>query len=213
MSLPNTIIPISNSDKKGWTEAWTPNRNLLNIPHPYRCILIGPPSSGKSTAIKNMLIRAKPPFEEIMITHYNNESSEYADITEDIDDTLPDPLGFDNEAKRCLIIEDLNLKMLQPEESKKLNRLCGYTSSHCNLTIFITCQNYSDLNASIRRMANLFVIFRNPDISSMSTLANRVGLSRKQMGEHLIALRQPHDSLWIDLTRNTPKKIRINGFE
>ena len=211
--LPNKILPIKCIDKKD-AEFWSPERNLLNIPGPFRACLIGPPSSGKSTSIKNMLIRANPPFEEILVTHYDSEgSNEWDQIASYISNELPDPLSIDRESKRVLIIEDLNLKMLQAEEASKLNRLCGYTSSHCNLSIFITCQNYSDLNSSIRRMCNVFIIFRSPDVSSMSTLSNRVGLTRKQMIEYLQQLKQPHDSLWIDLTPRTPAKIRINGFE
>ena len=41
--LPNKIIPISNADKK-WHERWYPNRNMLNIPHPFRCCCLGPPN-------------------------------------------------------------------------------------------------------------------------------------------------------------------------
>jgi len=211
--LPDRILPIRCIDKKD-AECWYPGRNLLDIPGPFRACLIGPPSSGKSTAIKNLLLRAKPAFEEILVTHYDSEGShEWDQIASYISNELPDPLSIDRDKKRCLIIEDLNLRGLPADEASKLNRLCGYTSSHCNLTIFITCQNYSDLNSSIRRMCNVFIIFRSPDVSSMATLSNRVGLTRKQMIEYLQKLDKPHDSLWIDLTSRTPAKIRINGFE
>jgi len=211
--LPDRILPIKCIDKKD-TDYWYKGRNLLNIPHPFRACLIAPPSGGKSTAIKNILIRADPPYEEIFVTHFDSEGShEWNDLASYISNELPDPLSIDRDKKRCLIIEDLNLKMLESAEASKLNRLCGYTSSHCNLSIFITCQNYSDLNSSIRRMCNLFVIFRNPDVSSMATLSNRVGLTRKQMIDYLQLLNEPHSSLWIDLTLHTPKKIRLNGFD
>ena len=54
-SLPNQIIPISCSDK-GFQERWYRGRNILNFPHSYSMVLAGPPSSGKSTLIKNICI-------------------------------------------------------------------------------------------------------------------------------------------------------------
>ena len=63
--LPNEIIPISCSDKLGYTEKWNEKRNLLNICHPWRGCFTGPPSSGKSTSIKNIIsttlfLKARP---------------------------------------------------------------------------------------------------------------------------------------------------------
>ena len=78
--LPNEILAISCSDKEGYTEKWNENRNLLNIPHPFRSCFTGPPSSGKSCSIKNIIIRAKPEFEEILVCHLDPEgSSEWDD--------------------------------------------------------------------------------------------------------------------------------------
>ena len=68
MSLPNKIIPLPNPDKE-FHEAWDKGRNLLNIPHPFRAVFLGPPGSGKSTAVKNILMRADPCFENIIIIH------------------------------------------------------------------------------------------------------------------------------------------------
>ena len=59
LKLPDEIIPIKNPDKL-FHEKWTGSRNKLNIPHPYRCILMGRPNSGKSTVIKNLLFLISP---------------------------------------------------------------------------------------------------------------------------------------------------------
>jgi len=213
--LPNRILPIVNTDKQGFKEKWSSNRNLLNLPHPFRCILTGPPGAGKSTVIKNILIRADPPFDEILVVHIDpNGSTEWNDVNGIILDELPNPTEFDRETKTALILEDLNLKQMPTEDRAKLNRLMGYSSSHLGVSIFITTQNAYDLDASIRRMGNLFVIFKSPDINALSILSDRVGLTRKKMN-HIITelLKNPHDSLWLDLTNNTPAPIRINGFD
>ena len=40
---------------------------MLNFPHPFRGVLLGPPNTGKSTSVKNILIRADPPFKKVTV--------------------------------------------------------------------------------------------------------------------------------------------------
>lgn len=216
MSLPDKIIPIPCSDKEGWSECWdTPKRrNLLNIPHSWSGFFIGPPSSGKSTMIKNLILRAKPRFREVLVYHFDpDSSSEWDDVDAKYLTEFPDPKSFDRNKKRLLILEDLNLKQMGKEDRAKLNRLCGYTRSHCNLSVAITAQNPYDLDASIRRMANLIVLWKSADMNSLKTLASRTGLKASHVEFVMLHLcKQPHDSLMIDLQRNSPAPYRINGY-
>ena len=64
--LPKKILPIDNPDKE-FHEAWDDKRDMLNIPHPFRSVLLGPPNVGKTTVVKNLIIRQDPPFEEIFV--------------------------------------------------------------------------------------------------------------------------------------------------
>lgn len=211
--LPNKIIPIESSDKKGWREKWSENRGLLNLPHSFRLICIGPPDSGKSTLIKNIVIRCKPAFEKILLYHFGT-GGEYDDIDAEHIDEL-DPLGYeDNPEKTLLIIEDCNFKSCNKEMKHNINRLFGYTSSHCNLSIALTAQNPYDISPEIRRMANAIALWKNHDMNSLNTLASRCGISKKNL-EYIMLnlLKNPHDFLMIDLQFNTPARYRINGFE
>ncbi len=213
LRLPNRIIPISNSEKKGWREKWYEGRNLLNLPHSFRLICIGPPDSGKSTLIKNIIIRAKPEFERILLYHFGT-GSEYDDVeAQHIDDL--NPLDYeDNDEKTLLIIEDCNFKNCPKEMKQDLNRLFGYTSSHCNLSIVLTAQNPYDISCDIRRTANTIALWRNADMNALNTLASRCGMRKKDMEYVMIdVLKNPHDFLMIDLQTNSPCKYRINGFE
>jgi len=213
--LPNVLIPIKCSDKEGWTESWDSKRNWLNIPHPFRLVATRPPSSGKSTAIKNIIVRAKPPFKEIIVVHLDPEGSdEWNDVNPIMAQKIPEPTSFDRKKKRLLIFEDLNLSEMSKTDKAKLNRLFGYASSHCNLSIAITSQNAFDCPAPIRRMANCWVIFKQPDLNPLITLASRTGLKSKHMLYIMSRmLNQPHDSLWIDLQRNSPAPYRLNGYD
>ncbi len=212
MRLPNEIIPISCSEKKGWREKWYEGRNLLNLPHSFRLLCIGPPDSGKSTLIKNIIIRAKPEFERILLYHFGS-GAEYDDCDAEHIDEL-DPLAYeDNDEKTLLIIEDCNFKSCNKDMKHDLNRLFGYTSSHCNLSIAITCQNPYDISPEIRRMANCISLWRNHDMNSLNTLASRCGIKKQNM-EYIMCnvLKNQHDFIMIDLQTNSPAKYRINGF-
>lgn len=207
------LLPIPCSDKTGWTESWDAKRNLLNIPHPWRGVSTGPPSSGKSTSIKNIIVRAKPRFQEIIVVHLDDNSTEWEDCNVKMVKEIPEPTSFSRKTKKLLIIEDLNLSEMNKKDKAKLNRLFGYSSSHCNLSIAITCQNAFDCPAFIRRMANLFVIFKQIDINALITLASRTGLKNKHM-LYIMSRLLPnsHDSLWIDCQNNSPARYRINGY-
>ena len=78
--LPKGIIAFKNADK-AFHEKWTPGRDPLNIPHPFRGVLLGPPNSGKSTIAKNLLLHQNPPFEELMCIHCDAEyTKEWQDV-------------------------------------------------------------------------------------------------------------------------------------
>jgi len=210
--LPNEIIPMQSSDKKGWRERWNEGRNLLNLPHSFRLLCLGPPDSGKSTLIKNIIIRAKPEFERILLYHFGT-GAEYDDCdVEHIDEI--DPLDYEGNCdKTLLIIEDCCFKNCSKEMKQNLNRLFGYTSSHCNVSVAITAQNPYDISVDLRRSANAVAIWRNHDMNSLNTLASRTGIKKNQM-EYVMCnvLKNPHDFLMIDLQNNSPAKYRINGF-
>ena len=213
MKLPDKILPIPCSDKKKWREKWHNGRNMLNIPHSFRLLAIGPPDSGKTTLIKNIILRADPPFKKILVYHFSDTTSEWSDIDgKKIKDL--DPLAYEgNNDKTIIIIDDCNFKNANKDLKYKINRLFGYTSSHCNVSICITAQNPYDISPEIRRMANLICLWKNHDMNSLKTLASRTGLKAKQIEFIMIyLLKNPHDFLMIDLQANSPAIYRINGY-
>jgi hypothetical protein len=62
-------------------------------------------------------------------------------------------------------------------------------------------------------MCNLIVLWKNHDISALKSLASRTGLKAKHIEFIMIyLLKQPHDSLMIDLQRDSLAPFRINGY-
>ena len=78
LRLPNRLLALKNADK-AFHESWHPKRNLLNFPHPFRAVLLGPPNTGKSATVKNLLLRAKGNSVNFALfphpRHYRHEST------------------------------------------------------------------------------------------------------------------------------------------
>lgn len=217
-NLPNRILPISCSDKN-FQERWYRGRSILNFPHSFSMVLAGPPSSGKSTLIKNVLLRAEPPFEKVLIVHFDKEgSSEWEDIGDSNDgveltDEIPDPKLINKDKKKmALILEDMNLGTLSKKQKENLDRLAGYSRSHRGVSIFCNAQNPFDVPVGFRRMANIFVLWRQPDLMALSAMASKTGYKPDDFRKLFSFCKKQHDSIMIDLTNNSPYPLRFNGF-
>jgi DNA polymerase III delta prime subunit len=213
--LPNYILPLPNPDKS-WHESWTKNRNLLNLPHPFRLVAFGPPGVGKSTIIKNILLRSFPVFERVTVLHVDPENSrEWQDLGDDgveIRGDIPSPDSWDDSVKHLVICDDLDVKQLGKEQSRALDRMFGYASTHRNISICLTAQDSTNVPPSIKRCANVFILWKMPDIDAMSRLAKQSGMKAKEMRAIFDTFDNFRDSLWIDLTPGTPYRLRKNGF-
>lgn len=214
---PDEIMVIPNPEKK-FHEKWYKNRNKLNFPHPYRILLCSiQPNLGKTNIIKNIIIRANPKFKEIFLYHCGGEEQkEYEDIDYECIDEIP-PINsnvFNPNHKTLLIIEDKNFKYMSKNELHRLDRLLGFNSTHRNLSCCVASQSFFDVPCSVRRMSNIYVLWKNKDIDSMKTIGRRVGLKKEELYKLIMDnLHNVHDTLWLDCTKKTPYPIRKNGFE
>ncbi len=218
-NLPNRILVLDNVDK-GFQEKWTEGRNMLNIPKSYRCIMVGRPNSGKSLFAKNMLIRADPPFERLIVIHpEGKDTQEYDDCSPDaILDYIPSPTSWADEdgeyPSTLCIIDDIDFQNLGKEQSGYLYKLLSYVSSHRNVSVILTTQDYYVVNPQVRRQMNVIVMWRSRDMRNMKSVASKIGITPKQL-EKLVEthLTEYHDSLFFDFTNRTPYPLRKNGFE
>ncbi len=213
IKLPNKLIPIPNADKE-FHEVWSPGRNMLNIPHPYRAVVMGPPNKGKSTTVKNILLRADPPFEEIFVVHCDSEgTAEYADIGAEMLSEIPAPEEWAGVVKSLVILDDLELKMMKKEQLRNLDRLFGYVSTHKNISIILCCQDPFNCPPIVRRCANLWVLYQGTDLDSFNQLARKAGYPKSKFSQIFSVCDEFHDSIWIDRTSGSPYPLRKNGFE
>ena len=99
------------------------------------------------------------------------------------------------------------------EELKRLDRLFSYVSTHRMLSIICCAQDFfSNLPPPIRRMSNVFFLWKTKDLDSLKTIGRRVGLQKEEMMYLMSKLQNPRDCLVLDNTFNSPYPIRLNGF-
>lgn len=214
--FPNKILALKNADKK-FMESWSSDRSMLNFPHSFRMLCLGPPNVGKSTIVKNIVVRADPKFKQIFLIHCDPDGTlEYDDLDVEILDDIPEPYDgmFDRDIKSLLIIDDMEFQYMSKTERRRLDRLFGYTSTHRGLSICVCAQDMFNLIPCIRRMSNIIVLWKVMDLDLMNTIGRRVGLKKGEFHDLCLRkIRDVHDSIWIDLTKGSPYPLRFNGFE
>ncbi len=210
------LIHIPNKEKL-YHEKWFKGRNKLNIPHPYRILLLGGVNRGKTNTLKNIIIRANPKFKRIFLYHCGGDYvEEYSDIDIECIDTIPEPDSelFDPKIKSLLIIEDKSFKFMKGDELYRLDRCFGYVSTHRNLSIITTAQYFFNVPSTIRDMSNVYILWKVKDLDTLKTIGRRVGLKKEQIMFLMNNfLKEPRDSLWIDKTWESPYPLRLNGFK
>lgn len=213
---PKAIMPIKNADKVG-VERWTPERkDIGNFPSPARILLLGPCGVGKSCLIKNLILHARPRFQEVFLIHEDAFSShEYDDLepTEKFDEVPP--LSFwDYDGpyrKRAVIVDDLELTSAHKERKKNLAIMFRYASTHKGLTIYFAHQSFFDVPPLIKKMSDVFILWRARARNELQMIENRVSLPKGSLKQLFDTIAKGHkDSICIDLKEGTPAKLRLN---
>ena len=213
--LPKKILPIPNADK-AFHEKWYDGRDWLNVIHPYRAVILGPPNVGKSCVVKNLILRADPPFQEVIVIHCDPEyTQEYDDIGDvEMMGEVPSPDEFEGEVKTLVILDDLEFKSMNKVQKKNLDRLFGFVSTHKNISCCLCAQDPFNVPPIVRRCSNLWILWRGIDLDSMAMCARKAGLKSEELKEIFNNLMPEfRDSLWLDKTAKTPAPMRKNGYE
>ena len=215
--LPDEIIKIANKDKE-FHETWTDDRNILDIPHPYRMAILGKVGLGKSTLAKNVFLRTQAgdyPFEQLYVIHGSDNTQEFDELdpTMMLND-IPDPRDLtENDKKTMIIIDDFEMSGLSKQSLKNLSSLFRFVSSHHNISLIICYQSFFDMPSIIKKCCNLFIIYRPNDRDELTTIGRRVGLTKKEI--HYIFdrfLPEKRDTLMVDMSEDTPAPLRKNLF-
>jgi hypothetical protein len=214
--LPNRIIALPCKDKANH-EKWTTGRNIANFPRPYRMINAGGVNAGKTTLCLNLILRAKPAFDNIYVVHASSTSRDYdaLDIPEEnyLDD-IPPPSFFPEEGSpehTLLILEDIEYRAEGKNEN--LSKLFRYCSTHKGVSILLNYQCLVKVPKIARRLANVFNIWKMPDRGHMSIIERKVGLDKGELKQMFEQLGDNHRTFFtFDLTANSPAPLRKDLF-
>ncbi len=216
--LNKELFHIKNKEKKH-NEKWDdiPDRDPLNFIKPFRLLALGGVNMGKTNTIKNIILRVDPYFRKIYLLHCGGDwTKEYDELDYECLSEIPAPNDprFDGEEPTLMIIEDKGFENLTRNERKALGRLFGYTSTHRNVSIMMTAQNFFDVPANVRRMCNVIIIWKVRDTDLLKCIGRRVNYSKEQM----LSLAENHfqhhrDSIWFDGSAGSPYPLRKNGYE
>ena len=214
------IYYIKNPDKVG-SESWASKntKNIANFPSPARILLLGPCGTGKSTLIKNLIMQQRPKFKEVYLIH---QDADYTMEYEDMDLTnqfseIPDIEFWNYDGpfiKRAVIIDDLELTSANKERLKNLAIMFRYASTHKGLTIYFAHQSFFNVTPLVKKMANVYIIWKPKARTELALIENRVGLPKDCLKDLFKTVATGHrDSICVDLTENSPAKLRLNIFQ
>lgn len=202
-------------------EHWTPNRNMIAFPRPFRGVLIGPPNSGKSGVVKNLILSYShplPEFSKIFVwSKSSREWEKYAD--EIIDNDVDLSIFMDNEdmKNQLLVIDDVELIHVNKKLKEKISMLFKHVSSHYQLSIVVCIQEYKMVPIDLRACINVFAISLNiKDVQSISTLGSKIGLSYSDFKKLFLKLRDEYKGdtqfryVVIDNTTGSPYPLRLD---
>ena len=212
--FPRKILGIQNADKK-LDERWTPYRDPMDLPCPYRCLVIGSPGTGKSTLVKNLIIRANPEFDEIYLLHCDSSGTkEYDDMDVEVLDEIPEPSDplFNSKKKKLIILDDIPYKGLSKAQKSNLERMTGYLSSHKFCSIIMTAQDGYSVFPAARRNLNVWCFFRCYDMYAIKSLLTKSGINKKYHDIVVRHVRPDYNFFMVDRTKKTPYPIRLNGY-
>lgn len=236
--LPRRMVVIPNPDKR-WHESWKGkgrNPDPLNFPHPFRIVLASHPGCGKTNTVKNVLAHQWPPFKKVIVFHCNPFGTEEYDDIENMEmmEVIPKPTEWPNykhsdeylkakgkepdpkrkRVKTLVILDDLAFDSMSKEQQSNLDRLFGNVSTHCNISCMLCAQDTFNVPKCVRTSADIFVLWKGPDLANQSNVAKRTGLRPMDL-EYIFRkiATGPNDSIWVDYTRHSPYPFRLNGFE
>lgn len=124
-----------------------------------------------------------------------------------------EPVGGDWGDSPLVIIDEVTAETLSPESKHRLERLLNYCSTHHNASVAYSIQSAMAVPPPSRRAFDHYCLWKQHDSAVDAMISTRAGVPPGLLHELFEDLCQkPHDSIWIDSTRNAddPYRFRLN---
>ena len=163
----------------------------------------------------------------MFVWHQDSRAQEYDDIGAEIITELPPSdfwMGYDEDSedeeeeikrpKTLVIIDDICFNDLSKIQTNRLNRVCGFISSHCNVSLAVCNQNFFEINSIIRKCANVWAIWKPSDLDELNVISRRTGYKSKELKQLFEEVTvKDNDFIMIDQTPKSPFPLRLNGYK
>ena len=123
-------------------------------------------------------------FSEVPSLEFWNTLPEYHEQTDEEEELGSDPRPI----KRLVIIDDLEYTSAHKQRLANLAILFRYASSHKGLSIILCHQSYFDTPVLVKKMSDVFVIWKPRARNELSMIENRCGLPAHSLLEMFTSL-------------------------
>ena len=204
------MLAIPNLDKVGHHHDQNKDTALASMlpSHPARLILAGRSGAGKGSTVKNILHRATPAFDRVVVYHYVTSTLEWLDCdAEMIGELTEDPAAFwDRDKKNLLIIDEVPMDSSK-EVRNRLDRMFNYVDSHYIVSVYLLQQSFTSIPCSVRRAADMWLIWESVDMHSVRHISGTTGHNFKEL---LKLTKNKYDFITFDFSGGAP--LRFNLF-
>ena len=204
------MLAIANPDKANHHCDQNRDRRLAStLPsHPARLILAGRSGAGKGSTAKNILHRATPAFDRVVVYHYDTSTLEWEDCDAEMIAELPEePAAFwDRDKKNLLIIDEVPMDGTK-ESKNRLDRMFNYVASHYSVSVYLLQQSFTSISCSVRKAADMWLIWGSVDMHSVRHISGTTGHDFKEL---LRLTKNKYDFITFDFSGGAP--LRFNLF-
>ena len=215
------VVVIKNADKDvgNWMETWDvpKKRSPGHLIHSFRLLALGAPGRGKTNYMKQLFLRhqsSAKKFKKLYVITCDISTREWDDCQPTgIFDSVPEMDLFEDRQKTCVLFDDYEFSGCGKDEMRRLTTLFRMISSHFSVSVMASYQSFFHTPTICRKTANCFLLYRPTSDGELQTIANRVGIKYKDLkGMFRTYCKNFYDCLMIDMTKNTPYRIRHNIY-